>query len=153
MSNVQNQYCKNHQCFYHFLLLSSCFYISLCFPRVSYIWSNANASFFLMFLHNLSPVLKRFFPSNLINYLRPKMFLLTPCASSLPLTKISSWKMHFYAFYGLNTTAVEDTSLFIIPFYIHIKPAIKLIVQQIKPWIFCMLISKNITSMHYFQIL
>ena len=61
-----------------FLLL----YISLCFPRVSYIWSNANASFFLMFLHNLSPVLKRFFPSNLINYLRPKMFLLTPCASS-----------------------------------------------------------------------
>ena len=45
--------------------------------------------------------------------------------------------MHFYAFYGLNTTAVEDTSLFIIPFYIHIKPAIKLIVQQIKPWIFC----------------
>ena len=54
--------------------------------------------------------------------------------------------MHFYAFYGLNTTAVEDTSLFIIPFYIHIKPAIKLIVQQIKPWIFCMLISKNITS-------
>lgn len=56
--------------------------------------------------------------------------------------------MHFYAFYGLNTTAVEDTSLFIIPFYIHIKPAIKLIVQQIKPWIFCMLISKNITTMH-----
>ena len=55
--------------------------------------------------------------------------------------------MHFYAFYGLNTTAVEDTSLFIIPFYIHIKPAIKLIVQQIKPWIFCMLISKNITTM------